>query len=237
MNKIPLAGSFELTPRCTLDCKMCYIHRRSSDKSAIAEEKDTKFWIDLATKARDAGMLILLLTGGEPLLRSDFDEIYRECKKLGLLVSVNTNATLLDEEKIRLFTEYPPQKINITLYGSSPETYGKLCGKLPKTMAILEMTADDELVLMHDETVDRTTDGTGKVCEMTLSELKKLDAGVKKGAEFAGTKIPTLRELFELVKDHPTITLDVELKLRGDVDGDGDMDAVDINKLLYYECN
>lgn len=128
MNKIPLAGSFELTPRCTLDCKMCYIHRRSSDKSAIAQEKDTVFWIDLATKARDAGMLILLLTGGEPLLRSDFNEIYTECKKLGLLISVNTNATLLDDEKIRLFTEYPPQKISITLYGSSAETYGRLCG-------------------------------------------------------------------------------------------------------------
>ena len=109
MNKIPLAGSFELTSRCTLDCKMCYIHRRSSDKSAIAQEKDTGFWIDLATKARDAGMLILLLTGGEPLLRSDFNEIYTECKKLGLLISVNTNATLLDEDKIRLFMEYPPQ--------------------------------------------------------------------------------------------------------------------------------
>lgn len=128
MNKIPLAGSFELTPRCTLNCKMCYIHRKSSDKSVMAEEKDTGFWIDLATKARDSGMLILLLTGGEPLLRSDFDEIYTECKKLGLLISVNTNATLLDEDKIRLFTEYPPQKINITLYGASPETYGKLCG-------------------------------------------------------------------------------------------------------------
>jgi glycerophosphoryl diester phosphodiesterase len=76
----------------------------------------------------------------------------------------------------------------------------------------VRVSADGELVLMHDETVDRTTDGTGKVCEMTLSELKKLDAGVKKGAEFAGTKIPTLRELFELVKDHPTLTLDIELK-------------------------
>ncbi len=73
-------------------------------------------------------------------------------------------------------------------------------------------TADGELVLIHDETVDRTTDGTGKVCEMTLAELKQLDAGVKKSAEFAGAKIPTLRELFELVKEHPTLTLDIELK-------------------------
>ncbi len=128
INKVPLAGSFELTSRCTLDCKMCYVHRRECDKSAIAEEKDTAFWIDLAEKAKDAGMLVLLLTGGEPLLRKDFDEIYTACKKLGMIISVNTNATLIDENKIRLFKELPPQKLSITLYGASEETYGKLCG-------------------------------------------------------------------------------------------------------------
>ncbi|MBQ8403145.1 MAG: glycerophosphodiester phosphodiesterase [Clostridia bacterium] len=76
----------------------------------------------------------------------------------------------------------------------------------------VRVTADGELVLIHDEAVDRTTDGTGKVCEFTLSELKKLDAGAKKGAKFAGERIPTLRELMELVKDHSTLTLDIELK-------------------------
>ena len=128
INKVPLAGSFELTPRCTLNCKMCYIHRKENDKSAITLEKDAKYWIDLAEKARDSGMLLLLLTGGEPMLRPDFDEIYVACKKLGLLVAVNTNATLIDDAKIRLFKEYPPHKVNVTLYGASPETYGKLCG-------------------------------------------------------------------------------------------------------------
>lgn len=127
-SKSPLSGSFELTSRCTLDCKMCYIHRRENDKSAISGEKDTAFWIDLARKAKDAGTLLLLLTGGEPMVRSDFDEIYLECKKLGLLVSVNTNATLIDEQKLRLFTEYPPLRLNITLYGTSRETYANLCG-------------------------------------------------------------------------------------------------------------
>ncbi|MBR2867756.1 MAG: radical SAM protein [Clostridia bacterium] len=127
INRIPLAGSFELTSRCTLDCKMCYVHRRECDRSAIEREKDTAFWIDLATKAKDAGMLVLLLTGGEPLLRKDFDEIYTACKKLGMIITVNTNATLIDENKIRLFKELPPQKLCITLYGASEETYGNLC--------------------------------------------------------------------------------------------------------------
>lgn len=66
-------------------------------------------------------------------------------------------------------------------------------------------TKDGELVLIHDATVDRTTNGKGRVCDLTLAELRELDAG-------NGNKIPTLIELMELVKDHPTITLDVELK-------------------------
>ncbi|MBQ8448281.1 MAG: glycerophosphodiester phosphodiesterase [Clostridia bacterium] len=76
----------------------------------------------------------------------------------------------------------------------------------------VRMSADGELVLIHDECVDRTTCGTGKVCEYTLAELKGLDAGVKKGAEFAGARIPTLRELLELCKGYPALTLDIELK-------------------------
>ena len=76
----------------------------------------------------------------------------------------------------------------------------------------VRITADGELVLIHDATVDRTTNGTGKVAQMTLAELQALDAGCKKDPAFTGAKIPTFRDLLELVKDHPTMTLDIELK-------------------------
>lgn len=69
----------------------------------------------------------------------------------------------------------------------------------------VRVTKDGELVLMHDATVDRTTNGTGEVNDLTLEELRQLDAG-------NGEKIPTLIEFMELVKEHPTITLDIELK-------------------------
>lgn len=78
----------------------------------------------------------------------------------------------------------------------------------------VRITADGELVCIHDDSVDRTTNGTGKVCEFTLAALRKLDAGIKKGEEFAGEIIPTFTEFMELVKDHPTLTLDIELKER-----------------------
>ncbi len=71
---------------------------------------------------------MLLLTGGEPLLRKDFEEIYLNAKKSGLLVSVNTNGLLIDDSKVRFFADNPPQKLNITLYGASKDTYRELCG-------------------------------------------------------------------------------------------------------------
>lgn len=76
----------------------------------------------------------------------------------------------------------------------------------------VRITRDNQLVLIHDAVVDRTTNGTGKVADMTLAQLRELDAGSWKDPAFAGEKIPTFIELMELVKDHPTITLDIELK-------------------------
>lgn len=125
---IPLSGTFELTSRCNLDCKMCYIHRRENDAEAIKSELTAKEWLAIAKEAVNSGMLFVLLTGGEPLLRPDFPEIYLGCRKLGLMVSVNTNGTLIDERIADLFAFCPPARVNITVYGSSRDTYEKLCG-------------------------------------------------------------------------------------------------------------
>lgn len=76
----------------------------------------------------------------------------------------------------------------------------------------VRISKDGELVLIHDATVDRTTNGTGKVCDMTLEELRALDAGSHKDVAYAGAKIPTFKEFMDLFKDHPTMTLDIELK-------------------------
>ncbi len=125
-NSIPLSGAFELTSRCTLNCKMCYIHQNGGN--CPSAEKNGEWWVNLAREARDAGTLLLLLTGGEPMLHPDFEDIYLKCREMGLLVSINTNATLIDEKKVQFFKENPPQRLNITLYGTSEETYEKLCG-------------------------------------------------------------------------------------------------------------
>ena len=125
---IPLSGTFELTARCNLDCRMCYIHRRANDAAALRGEKTGAQWLALAEECCREGTLNLLLTGGEPLIRPDFREIYTGCRKMGFMVSLNSNATLIDEEMMDFLSNDPPARINITLYGASPDTYGKLCG-------------------------------------------------------------------------------------------------------------
>jgi glycerophosphoryl diester phosphodiesterase len=61
----------------------------------------------------------------------------------------------------------------------------------------LHRTRDGEFIVIHDDTVDRTTNGHGKVDDLSLGELRRLDAGSWKGPEFAGERIPTFAELLE----------------------------------------
>ncbi len=86
--------------------------------------------------------------------------------------------------------------------------------KLPVDMLEfdLHMTRDGEIIMMHDHKVDRTTNGTGLIRSFSLAEIKKLDAGAWKGAQFAGTRVPTFGEFLEILKDRPDIGLCVELK-------------------------
>ena len=76
----------------------------------------------------------------------------------------------------------------------------------------VHMTKDGYLILMHDESVERTTNGVGKIKELTLKEIKALDATVNAKIEVAPESPPTLSEFLELVKDYPDVLLNIELK-------------------------
>lgn len=125
---IPLNGSFELTARCNFNCRMCYIHDRKCDHSIAARELTADQWIKLAEDARDAGMLNLVLTGGEIFLRSDFRQIYESAARMGFKITLYTNASLIDSEKAKWLGKLPPTSVEITLYGASADTYEKICG-------------------------------------------------------------------------------------------------------------
>lgn len=125
---IPLSGTFELTPVCNMACKMCYVRMTAQEQQAIAPLATTEQWLDLAKTAQSQGMLYLLLTGGEPFLRSDLFDLLKELQNMGLLVSINTNGTLINEKMVEKLCQYPPVRLNVTLYGASDDTYARLCG-------------------------------------------------------------------------------------------------------------
>jgi len=77
----------------------------------------------------------------------------------------------------------------------------------------VHLTIDGTVVVIHDETVERTTDGRGAVRSMTLEELKRLDAGIRFGGEFAGERIPTLEEVMTLAEGR--CGLNIEIKSAG----------------------
>ena len=126
--RLPLGGTIELTPICNMSCKMCYIHQ--SDKSAYSNCKllSANQWLDILQEAKENGVLYLLITGGEPLLYPEFKELYKKIIKLGFLVTMNTNATLINEEWADFFARYRCHGFNISLYGKDDATYNKICG-------------------------------------------------------------------------------------------------------------
>jgi radical SAM protein with 4Fe4S-binding SPASM domain len=122
-DRTPLSGSFEITFRCNLRCVHCYIPDYSG-----RDEMSTAEIARILSEAADLGCLWLLLTGGEVLSRKDFPEIYMHAKRLGLLLTVFTNGTLMDERIADLLAEYPPHGLEITLYGLSDEMYLRTTG-------------------------------------------------------------------------------------------------------------
>src|SRR3712207_1905347 len=75
----------------------------------------------------------------------------------------------------------------------------------------VHLSKDNEMVIIHDENVSRTTNGEGYIKDLTYEEISKLDASYIYTGQYGFNKIPTLREYFELVKDKDVIT-NIELK-------------------------
>lgn len=126
---LPIAGSFELTARCNFNCPMCYVHLTPEQlRTSGKEELTAQQWLDIAKAAKDRGMVYALLTGGEPLVRKDFFEIYDGMREMGILVSINSNGSMLNGEILERFLKTPPTRFNISLYGGSNETYRNMCG-------------------------------------------------------------------------------------------------------------
>lgn len=125
---MPLSGTFELTPLCNMNCKMCYVRLDKHCQSAIRPIASAEQWLELGRKAKERGMLYLLLTGGEPFAHPQCRQIITGLQEMGLLININTNGTLINEETITWLKKSAPTRVNVTLYGASDATYERLCG-------------------------------------------------------------------------------------------------------------
>ena len=125
----PADGTFELTVRCNLHCKMCLFRHDDSENQRIMEEELTaEQWGDMARQAAEAGTGSVLVTGGEPLLRNDFCEIWERIYRQGFITTLYTNATLVTPKIMNTLAKFPPHRIGVTLYGSNSEVYEAVCG-------------------------------------------------------------------------------------------------------------
>ncbi len=125
--RIPIVGSLELTFRCNLSCVHCYLahaHHGLPGKRELSYQEIC----GILDQVVNEGCLWLLITGGEPLLRSDFLEVYTYAKKKGLLITLFTNGTLITPQMADYLADWCPFSVEITLYGRTRETYERVTG-------------------------------------------------------------------------------------------------------------
>lgn len=123
----PISGSFELTPLCNLDCKMCYVHLQKEQmqgKPLLNPEQ----WKAIMTQAIDSGMMFASLTGGECLTYPGFKDLYLFLRSKGVEVNILTNGVLMDEAMAAFLQQAPPALVQITLYGASDDAYERVTG-------------------------------------------------------------------------------------------------------------
>jgi radical SAM protein with 4Fe4S-binding SPASM domain len=129
----PFSCIFELTPTCNLRCHFCYVALDPYTGPYLSTEQVVRILDTL----QEAGILWLVLTGGEILTRRDFPEIYRAAKQRGFLVTLFTNATMMNERIATILRDDPPFLVEVSLYGADAEHYESSTG-IPGSFARFE---------------------------------------------------------------------------------------------------
>ncbi len=147
--RFPLQGQWELTCRCNLRCVMCYTDCFNTP-DMLRRELSFPEIVRIMDEIQEAGCLELCLTGGEPLARKDFPEIYGYAKQKGFLVTVFTNATLLTESMADYWVRYPPSMIEISFHGLTQASFEPItqgAGSYDRCLEGIRMILDRQLPL------------------------------------------------------------------------------------------
>ena len=173
--RTPANGSIELLPLCNMNCDMCYVRLSREEMERQGRLRTADEWLEIGRQMQEAGVLFLLLTGGEPFLFPEFRKLYLGLRQMGMILTINTNGTLIDEELAAFLGENKPRRVNITLYGTDDETYAELChypGGFEKTM--------NGIRLLREHGVDVKIGGS--LAKANLDDLDRLlDLGEELG--------------------------------------------------------
>jgi len=186
--RYPFVGTFELTERCNLACVHCFINQPAASQAARARELTTAQVAGTLDQMADAGCLYLLLTGGEPLLRPDFVDIYRHAKQKGILLTLFTNGTLLTPRMADFLAEWRPRSLEITLYGATQGTYEQVTqvpGSYARCRRGIELALERDLPLGLKAMVMRPN-------RHELQDLKALAAQLGVAFRYDGVLWPRL---------------------------------------------
>jgi len=148
--RVPLVGVLEPTFRCNNRCSHCYVNKGANDRRERKKELTYSQISRILDEMAEEGCLFLLFTGGEPLIRKDFTQIYTYAKKKGFLITLFTNGTLIDCAVADFLREWPPHSIEITLYGVSAGVYEEVTRareSYAKSMQGIELLVERNLPL------------------------------------------------------------------------------------------
>jgi len=149
-NRIPLLGAIEVSHRCNMNCAHCYNNRPLSDRATARKELSALEYRRILDELADLGCLWLLFTGGEVFARPDFLEIYTYAKRKGFIVTVFTNGTMITPRIADALAEWRPFKVEISLYGSTRETYERVTrvpGSFDRCLRGMRLLKDRKLPL------------------------------------------------------------------------------------------
>ncbi|MBI3808564.1 MAG: radical SAM protein [Nitrospirae bacterium] len=173
--RFPYSCQWEITCRCNLHCVMCYTDCFNRPE-AIRRELSTAEILRIMDEIAEAGTLELCLTGGEPLARPDFFQLYEHAIHRGFLVTVFSNGTLITETHADRFAALRPHRIEISLHGMIRETFERVT---------LGQGSYDRCLQAIGHLLNRQIPLVLKSTAMTLNQQEILD--IKQYVESLGT--------------------------------------------------
>lgn len=254
----PLTGQIELTYRCNLNCIHCYC-KGSEEKDLIRStlhaarltlekrELATEEWKKIIDGVHKEGCLFLCLTGGDPLVREDFLEIYSYAKHKGFIVALFTNGQGFTKEIIDYLAKSPPFSIEITLNGITKDTYESITqtkdsfSHVMETMKILaerklKLTLKANCLKQNKHEISRIKAFTEKFLGKPSENKYYFKYDPMICPRLNGDKTPcqyrfSFKELVELRKQDPDIWKEYEKGLHSDYP------ELERDNNFLYRCN